>query len=308
MNPLNFLRYVFLSITLLLIYAGCGGGSGSTSNDSLSNTQPLAQNDSTQTDEDTTITINVLDNDTDQDGDSLAVMNFTQPANGAITQVDNGLFTYSPSRDFHGVDRFDYTISDGNGGVTTARVNITVNSVNDPPVADAGSDQEVLLGSLVTLNASRSLDIDSDPLSGAWTLASKPNGSTAFVEGPWRTARFTADRVGNYVFHLVVNDGEVDSAIDIVSISAVSNHVVFTWKAPTTNEDGTELTDLAGYMLYCGSSPGIYTRAYDVGNVTTYTVSNLDAGIHYCAITSYDKNDNESEDSDEVTVTIDAIR
>ena len=79
-----------------------------------------------------------------------------------------------------------------------------------------------------------------------------------------------------------------------------------TWKAPTTNADGTELTDLDGYMVYCSLSPDSFLHAFDVGNVTNYTVSNLEAGTYDCVVTAYDENDNESADSNAVTVTIGA--
>ena len=56
------------------------------------------------------------------------------------------------------------------------------------------------------------------------------------------------------------------------------------WEAPATNEDGTSLTDLNGYKIYYGTAPGNYTQNIDVGNVTTYTFTNLTDGRHtiYC--------------------------
>jgi hypothetical protein len=52
--------------------------------------------------------------------------------------VDEGSVTYTPHANFVGVDTFTYTISDGNGGVDTAVVTVTVGSVNDAP--DANDD------------------------------------------------------------------------------------------------------------------------------------------------------------------------
>ena len=42
--------------------------------------------------------------------------------------------TYTPDSDFHGVDTFSYTVSDG-VDTATATVTVTVDPVNDPPVA-----------------------------------------------------------------------------------------------------------------------------------------------------------------------------
>lgn len=67
------------------------------------------------------------------------------------------------------------------------------------------------------------------------------------------------------------------------------------WDAPTTNEDGSPLTDLAGYKIYYGiASPD--EHSIDVGNVTTYTLTGLTPGQTYIiAATAYDASGNESE-------------
>ncbi len=41
------------------------------------------------------------------------------------------------------------------------------------------------------------------------------------------------------------------------------------WDPPTTNADGTPLTDLAGYRIYYGTSSGSYSQNIDAGDVTT---------------------------------------
>jgi len=59
-------------------------------------------------------------------------------------------------------------------------------------------------------------------------------------------------------------------------------------------------SDLAGYKVYYGTSSGNYGNPIDVGNVTTYELTGLNAGVeYYVAITAYDTADNESEKSDE---------
>ena len=74
---------------------------------------------------------------------------------------------------------------------------------------------------------------------------------------------------------------------------------------PTTKADGTPLTDLAGYKIYFGISSGNYTQNIDVGNVTSYTVTNLSTGTaYYFATTAYDASSNESSFSNEVSKTI----
>ena len=73
----------------------------------------------------------VLGNDTDIDGDNLTVVSNTEPSNGTLNIDSDGGFIYTPFVDFSGEDSFEYTISDGNGGTSTATVTIIV---KEPPV------------------------------------------------------------------------------------------------------------------------------------------------------------------------------
>jgi CSLREA domain-containing protein len=99
------------------------------------NDAPVATDDTADTDEDTALNyIAVLTNDTDVNGDSLSVSSVTQPSNGSASLV-NGEVNYTPAGNYNGPDSFTYTVSDGKGGTDTATVNLTVNAVNDAPVA-----------------------------------------------------------------------------------------------------------------------------------------------------------------------------
>jgi len=82
----------------------------------------------------------VLANDYDPEGDALSAALTTPPANGTVALNPDGSFTYTPqanySSDFSGsADSFTYTVTDANGGVDTATVDIYVVSVIDQPVA-----------------------------------------------------------------------------------------------------------------------------------------------------------------------------
>ena len=86
---------------------------------------PVANDDSVSTSEDTAVNIDVLANDSDVDGDTLSVSAVTQGTNGTVT--NNGIdVTYTPDPGFTGVDSFDYTADDGNGGSDTATVTVAV--------------------------------------------------------------------------------------------------------------------------------------------------------------------------------------
>ncbi len=75
--------------------------------------------------------MNVLANDTDADGDPLRIVAVATPAHGSIIFTDT-LVSYTPTAGYVGADAFTYTISDGNGGASTAQV--TINVTEEPPV------------------------------------------------------------------------------------------------------------------------------------------------------------------------------
>jgi len=112
-------------------------------------------------------------------------------------------------------------VNDGQASSTSSSVTITASVTNAAPVADAGTAQNVVAGSTVTLDGSASSDANNDTLTYTWTLAARPAGSTATLATP-NTVRpsFNADLAGNYAATLVVNDGQLSSAASTVAITA----------------------------------------------------------------------------------------
>ncbi|MGZ4862172.1 MAG: PKD domain-containing protein, partial [Halobacteriota archaeon] len=84
---------------------------------------------------------------------------------------------------------------------------VTPPQPNQPPVADAGQPQSVHIGTLATLDGSKSNDADGTVQKYAWTIASAPDGSTAALSDPIAVKpTFTPDKVGTYTFSLKVTD------------------------------------------------------------------------------------------------------
>jgi hypothetical protein len=143
------------------------------------------------------------------------------------------------------------------GTVNSAPDTVTISTLNSAPVANAGPDQTAFVRNTVTLDGSSSSDPDGDPLTFAWSLVSTPPGSSATLSDPTAVMpSFVADRPGNYVAQLIVNDGTVDSAPDTVTISTLNSAPVANagpdqtaFVGNTVSLDGSGSSDVDGDPL-----------------------------------------------------------
>ncbi len=149
--------------------------------------------------------------------------------NGRIDSVDLTLIRQAAGRPATGADDPRDGNSDGEIDVADVRYcqlrcKYAQCASNGAPLADAGPDQTVAVGTPVTLNGRASADPDGDPLTYRWTLTARPAGSAAaLVNANTVAPGFTVDRAGSYTITLVVNDGKTDSALDSVVISTLNS-------------------------------------------------------------------------------------
>ena len=113
---------------------------------------------------------------------------------------------------------------------------------NTAPVANAGADQSVPVGSVVNLDGSASSDIDSDPLTYSWNLIPPAGSGAALNDGAATAPFFTADIAGVYTATLVVNDGTVNSVADSVTITVTRVNT------PPVANAGVDQTIFAGTL------------------------------------------------------------
>ena len=79
-----------------------------------------------------------------------------------------------------------------------------------------------------------------------------------------------------------------------IALVAVASHPAMAGTASLAWDPGSD-SDLAGYRVYYGTSPGTYTQSVDVGNVTQATISGLtDCTNYYFGVKAYDTAANES--------------
>jgi hypothetical protein len=178
---------------------------------SVTEEPPVATDDNASTDEDTAVVVDVLSNDS---LNSVSVSDVTQPANGVAVNQDTDV-EYVPNANFCGNDNFDYTASNGSGGSDTATVNVSVNCVNDLPLAD---DQSVAtqVGTAVDVTLTAT-DDDGDSLT--FEVVDGPTGGVLSGAAPDLSYNPNVGFEGIDSFTFRANDGSEDSNVATVSIS-----------------------------------------------------------------------------------------
>ncbi|MFV2067055.1 MAG: tandem-95 repeat protein, partial [Pirellulales bacterium] len=240
------------------------------------NQSPVAGDDAYSVTEDGVLTVvapGVLTGDSDPDGDSLTASLVSGPGNGTLSLSADGSFTYTPNADFNGADSFTYRAFDGTDYSNTATVSITVNPVNDAPVANnqpVSTNEDAAVA--ITLTGT---DVDGDPLT--YSVVSGPANGNLSGAGPGRTYTPNADYYGSDSFTFKVNDGSVDSALATVSITvnAVNDPPTLSNIADQTIvEDGStgalpftigDLETPAGSLTLSGNSSN--TTLVPLGNI-----------------------------------------
>jgi len=188
----------------------------------IDNDPPVAEADAAETDEDTPVDIPVLDNDTDPDGDPL----FVAAVGGeGRTVIVGALVRYTPAENFHGVESFTYTMSDGLF-TDTAWVTVTVTPVNDAPVAvddtlgtPAGVPREIAV-------LANDTDVDSAVLT--LTSVGTPTSGSATIQN--NRVLYTPGS-GTAVFTYTVSDGDLSDTGWVMVTVGVQNH------APVAGDD-----------------------------------------------------------------------
>jgi len=94
-------------------------------------------------------------------------------------------------------------------------------------------------------------------------------------------------------------------AFTITVVGTATGSAMLSWTAPTQNEDGSTLDDLAGYRIHYGTSPGNYPNKVNIGSgVTSYMVENLTPQTWYFVVTAFDTSLNHSEFSNTGSKTV----
>ncbi len=161
--------------------------------------------------------INVTPSSSDIDaGDTATYSVNSQPGHGSVS-FSGGQFVYVPALNFNGVDTFTYRVTDSAGASSVATATVTVQAVNDAPVAIAGSasgNQGTVITGTVT-----GTDVDGDSLS--YTVSTQASNGSVAINNANGNYVYTPNvgYVGADQFTFTVNDGHGGTSTAVVSLS-----------------------------------------------------------------------------------------
>jgi len=159
------------------------------------NHPPLARNffsaaSRAQIIDDLPVNLYVTAGSTDPDDDPITISSFTQPAHGVVTlpSPSSPYVTYKSAAGYLGPDSFNFTISDGRGGTSTATAYLEVIHFNNS-APEARADSYTVQHDQTTWLGVRSNDFDANADDITIVAVTQPgHGSTAITSGASGTA------------------------------------------------------------------------------------------------------------------------
>ncbi|MCG3150118.1 MAG: hypothetical protein PCFJNLEI_03596 [Verrucomicrobiae bacterium] len=221
---------------------------------------PVAIPDSYTLDENQSLIVNatsgVLSNDTS--ANPLTAFLVSGPQHGTLTLNPDGSFTYTPNPGFSGTDSFVYRATDGTLVSSAAIVTFTVNSVDQPPVANPDSYSATPDGVLTVDALTGVLANDYDPEGlpvTAVVVDDVANGVLVF--NPDGSFQYTPDTgfVGTDSFTYYATDGTTNSGPVTVTLYVAANNSV-----PVANNDSFAVNKNGTLTI---AAPGVLANDYD---------------------------------------------
>jgi hypothetical protein len=196
------------------------------------NDVPVANTQSLSLNEDTQLTGTLTA--TDADGDPLTYIITAQPTHGVLSGSYPS-FTYTPAANYFGADSFAFKVNDTHVDSNTATINLTVNSVNDVPVADNKIINTPLNTSVAVLLTGS--DVENSPLT--FTVTGSPAHGSLTGTSPNLIYTPNTGYVGSDSFTYTASDSQAVSPPATVTINITSGNQppVANDQSVTTDED-----------------------------------------------------------------------
>jgi RHS repeat-associated protein len=273
------------------------------------NDAPVADAQLLTTPEDTQL--NLVLSGSDVEGDLLSYPIASQPTNGTLSGSVPNLI-YQPASNFSGLDSFTVQVNDGALSSSPALIVISVTSINDQPIVDAGVDQFV---SLPTNSASLAGTVDDDSyfetnsLNTVWSVVTGP-GAVTFSDATALATTATFSSNGIYLLRLSASDWLLEDEDELQvtlngrpTVTAGPNQTVTYPNSVTLNgyaiDDGLPVTGTlaAGWTKVSGPGTVYFVDAQSTNTAATFS----DGGVYVLRLTV---TDSVVEEAAEVIITV----
>jgi hypothetical protein len=224
----------------------------------------------------------------DPDGDTLVFSIQNRPT-WASFNTSSGRLTGTPgSTHVSTYSGIVISVSDGKVSAALPSFSISVAAApNRAPILSGSAPTTALVGELYTFAPSAS-DPDGDPLT--FSIAGKPTWAS-FNAATGRLSGTPGSGDTGFIYNIVISasDGEATTSLPSFNVRVdqpAVRSVTLSWQAPTRNEDGSTLTNLTGYEVHYGQSPGQYTLTLPLPStaLTSVTIEDLTPATWYFAV------------------------
>lgn len=233
-------------------------------------------------------------NATDANGDSLGFTIQNRPS-WASFNTSTGRLSGTPTSSHVGTySDIVISVSDGRDSASlppfSIKVNASSTATNSPPKISGTPATSVNAGVAYTFQPSAS-DPNGDKLT--FSIVNRPAWATFSTSTGRLSGTPTASQAGTYADIVIsVSDGKSSASLPAFSIKVngpSSGSATLSWVPPTQNEDGTPLTNLAGFRIRYGPSSSSLNQQIELPNpgLSSYVLTGLGSGTWYFAVKAY---------------------
>lgn len=204
---------------------------------------PIAITDFFTTTVDTPVSGNVLTNDSDPDGDPLQAIKVANPQYGSVVLNLDGSFTYTPTvPGYLGVDYFGYKANDGVVDSPVVKVNVTIQRINRPPVAQNDNyttwqDTSLVISDPALTVLANDTDPDRDSLGEAF-MRNGPNHGVLTFDGATGAFVYKPNPgyvgVDSFTYQVVDKVRDATPALSNIATATITTRLIQSTPSPAT--------------------------------------------------------------------------
>jgi hypothetical protein len=200
------------------------------------------------------------------------------------------------------------SVSDGQASASLAPFTVTVTASNTPPRISGTPADSVTAGQSYSFVPTAS---DPEGQTLTFSIAGKPTWASFDATTGRLSGVPGAAQAGVYSgIVITASDGQLSTSLPAFSVAVASpptaGSATLSWSPPTSNVDGTPLTDLAGYRVVYGQAAGVLDKSLTIAGaaITSASIENLAPGTWYFAVKAYTSANVESDLSNVAQKTI----